>query len=455
MKVLLVQAHLGRKEPMLVYPLGLAYVGTSLRSKGHEVRGYDPNGSPEGLDGLRKRIAEFPPDVIGISLRNIDDQHRRDIFYYYLYFQETLRVVRDCTSHAKIVGGGPGFSIFAEKIMQRNTQLDFGIYLEGEESFPDLLDNIDNPCLVKGLYYRKDGEVVFSGERTLPDFEHIGYPHRDFFEMKDYQSDIQCVGIQTKRGCPFKCTYCTYPQLNGNRQRMRSAESVCDEVKYLIDNFNIKRIIFADAIFNSPKKHAEEICEAFIKRGIKIEWSAYMGIKNADKDFMLLAQKAGCRDVVFSPDGISRGALKSLNKMLEEKDIEESLRLFTKDKAMANFNVIYSFFLNAPGETALGLFKTLLFYMKAKLALRGRGNAFMNWIRLEPDTEAFKQAVEEGAIPKDIELLPDSEMGLAKVFYSRPSLKSLDPLLLSLLKLPANIKSIARIFSSKKHDRSL
>lgn len=450
MKVLLLQAYLGRKEPLLVYPLGLAYVGTSLLSKGHEVRGYDPNGSSEGLEGLEKRITEFSPDVIGISLRNIDDQHRRDIFYYYLYFQKTLRAARDCSPRAKIVGGGPGFSIFAEKIMNRNVQLDFGIYLEGEESFPELLENMNDPYAVKGIFYRKDGEVVFSGARDLPDFKHMEYPRRDFFNIDDYRTDIQCVGVQTKRGCPLKCTYCTYPQLNGNRQRMRSAESVCDEVQYLIDVFSVKRIIFADAIFNSPKKHAEEICKEFIKRGIDIEWSAYMGIKDADKDFMLLAQKAGCRDVVFSPDGISQGALKSLNKMLDEKDIENSLHLFTKDKAMRSFNVIYSFFLNAPGETASGLLKTLLFYVKAKLVLRGRGNAFMNWIRLEPETEAFKMAVEEGAVPNDIELLPDHTDGLSKVFYSNPSLRRLDPWLLFLLKLPSSVKLIIKALGAKK-----
>ena len=453
MKILLVQAYLGRKEDFLLYPLGLAYVGTALQSRGHEVRGYDPNASPEGLDGMQKRIIELSPDVIGISLRNIDNLIRWDIFYYYKYFQETIRVARSVSSKAKIVVGGPGFSIFAEKIMQRNLELDFGVYLEGEDSFPELLEKLDNPGVVKGIFYRKNGEVIFSGARALPDFAHMTYPRRDFFDINYYRNDINCIGVQTKRGCPLKCTYCNYPLLNGSRQRVRSAESISDELQYLIDVFNIKRFVFADAIFNSPKKHAEEICEAFIKRGIKVEWSAYMDIKNADKDFLMLAQKAGCKAIIFSPDGISRGVLQALNKMLEAKDIEESLQLFTKDKEMRNFNVIYGFFLNAPGDTVSGLLQTLYFYVKAKLALRGRGNAHMNWIRLEPETVVFQRAVEEGAVPKDIELLPDQVEGLTKVFYIKPTLKWLDPFLLVLVKW--FMKFIANEVGVKKQRRML
>ncbi len=453
MRILLVQAYLGRKEPILVYPLGLACLGTVLQAKGHDLTGYDPNASPEGLEGLKKKIKEFSPQIIGISLRNIDNQFRNEIFYYYKFFQETLRTARDCASEAKIIGGGAGFSIFAGKIMERNPELDFGVYLEGEDSFPELLEQLDNPHIVKGIFYRKNREVVFTGVRNLPDFENIPYPRRKTFHIEDYLNDIQCIGIQTKRGCPLKCTYCTYPLLNGNKLRMRSVESVCDELTYLIDTFNIKTFIFADAVFNMPKKHAETICEEIIKRGINIEWAAYMDIKNSDRDFLMLAKKAGCRDIIFSPDAISNGALKCLKKGLEEKDIRESLGLFIKDKEMRDFNVIYSFFLNAPGETLSGLLKTILFYCKAKWTLRGRGTAFMNWIRLEPGTVVFQKAIEEGDIPNDIELLPDDEAGLAKVFYSKPSLNWLDPFFFALFKLPPVIKRVAKALGVKKNVR--
>jgi hypothetical protein len=97
--------------------------------------------------------------------------------------------------------------------------------------------------------------------------------------------------------------------------------------------------------------------------------------------------------------------------------------------------------------------QTLYFYVKAKLALRGRGNAHMNWIRLEPETVVFQRAVEEGAVPKDIELLPDQVEGLTKVFYIKPTLKWLDPFLLVLVKW--FMKFIANEVGVKKQRRML
>lgn len=444
MRILLVQAYLGRREDFLVYPLGLASIGTVARLKGHEIELFDPNVCAQPYRQLRERMLRFSPSVVGISLRNIDSQLRIAPFYYYKALQGMLATVNEICYDAKVVIGGAGFSMFPEKIMDRHPLIDYGIYLEGEESFPELLDNLDNPGSVSGIYFRKGNEVVFSGYRPLPDFKALPFPQRNFSELTPYMNNIQSIGVQTKRGCPHKCLYCNYPQLNGDRLRIRDAKSVCDEIEYLVREFKVTHFMFADAIFNEPRKHAESICNEIIKRGLKVNWSAYMGIRGATKDFLQIAMKAGCRDVAFSPDGVSQNALDTLRKGLKEKDLLDNVYLVTSDSDLKRLNVIYSVFINPPGETFRGFIKTLAFYVKARMSLRGRGTAFLNWIRIEPGTAALHHAIEEGVVPEDIDLLPECERDLRRTFYSHPRLKHLDLILISVLKSLRLLKAILR-----------
>lgn len=442
MKVLLVQSYLGQSGNFPVYPLGLAYISTALYQKGHTVQIFDPNIAALPYENLKESICRFSPEIIGISLRNIDNQHRIAPFYYYTYFQRILEIIKKTDPGIKVVVGGAGFSMFAEKIMKRNESIDFGLYLEGEESFPELLENLNKPDSVSGIYFRRKGEVLFTGYRPLPDFRKLSIPQRDFIDISPYLDHLESLGIQTKRGCPLKCTYCNYPQLSGNKVRIRDVKSVCDEIEYLIKQFGIKHFMFSDGVFNMPLNHAKEICEEIIKRTLKVKWSAWMEIKHAKKEFLLLAMKAGCISITFSPDGVSQNALDGLQKELREKDVKDSLNLFISDKNIRNLNVTYSVFVNPPGETFLGFLKTIIFFIKAKVYLYGRGNVFLNWIRLEPETKALQYGIEKGDINKDIELLPDSEKGLRKLFYSNSPVKYLDFLIIATFRFLLLLKII-------------
>ena len=79
-------------------------------------------------------VIEFSPDIIGISLRNIDSTNKRRVVFYYDYLKKTLDVVK-ALSNAKIIIGGSGFSMFAKEIMKDEPRIDFGIFLEGEITF--------------------------------------------------------------------------------------------------------------------------------------------------------------------------------------------------------------------------------------------------------------------------------------------------------------------------------
>lgn len=432
MKILLFQSYL-RKAGLKVYPLGLVSLASCANN--HEVRICDLNLYEKPFQTLGKELQEYNPDLIGISLRNIDNQDRLDPVYYYQDFVKATRTIKAAKPDTPLVVGGPGFSMFAREIMERNPELDFGVYLEAEETFPELLQNLDNPETVKGIYYRKNGFVQFTGAGKFPNLNNLPPIQRSCVDMSLYPSSEINVGVQSKRGCNLKCTYCNYPFLCGNKIRLRKPENVVDEIEEMVNLHGINKFTFVDPIFNAPIDHANAICREIIRRNLNVSWGAYMHIGNATEDFLLLARDSGCNAYIFSPDGISKNALKSLNKGITEDEIKKVYKLFMTNERLKDAFVLFTLMLCPPGETFWGLFKTLCFYIKAKYSFRGRGGSMFSWIRIEPETKIYEIALANRALRPNIKLLPETFEGLQDTFYSHPPLKHLDVALMCFMKM--------------------
>uniref|UniRef100_UPI0040566424 B12-binding domain-containing radical SAM protein n=1 Tax=Candidatus Electronema sp. TaxID=2698783 RepID=UPI0040566424 len=418
MKVLLIQQDMGRriiKHPL--YPIGLSYIAAAL--KAHEVRIFDPNvyDWPDCLNKLREETRHFQPDIAGISIRNIDTTQRRDLFVQFKTVRPTLDAVRDVLPNIPIMAGGTGFSIFAKEIMERLPEITYGVYLEGEETAQELLEHLDAPEQVKGLYYRKGGEVLFSGPRPLPDFAALPMPRRDpaVIDITKYHGPLHnIIGVQGKRGCAFKCSYCSYLFLNERRLRLRPAAAVVDEVEHLVKTYGIKGFTFVDSVFNAPESHARDICNELIRRKIQVEWGAWLTPKGLSKELLLLLREAGCRHIGFSPDAVSDKGLNALSKGFTMQDVRNSLKLAAEVKGMA---VGYNFFCTYPEMTFADAMKTLVMLFRIPLLMPGRGGVGLGWIRLEPHNELYETAIQEGIISRSTNMLPADEQELAGLFY--------------------------------------
>lgn len=447
MKILLVQSYLDKDTP-LVFPLGLSYLCAYLSK--HELEVLDLNLYEEPYKELRKRLTEFLPEAVCVSLRNIDNQNRISICYFYKEFQSTIKEIKRTTGDIPLIVGGAGFSMFAREIMERNQQIDFGIFQEGEESLPGLLDNFDKPQDINGIFYRKNGSVIFTGKKELPDIKNVLFPVRDVFDLSKYTMAKFPFGVQTKRGCFLDCTYCNYPFLSGNKVRLRHFDNVVDEIQELLEKYSIDNFIFTDSVFNAPIKHARQICEEIIRRKLKVKWAAYFDIRFAEEDFLVLAKNAGCQDFIFSPDAVSKCALQGLNKGISSVDINRTVGFFINNEQLQQSHASFGFFLNAPGETLVGLVQTLFFYLKLKCILRGRGGSGVSWIRIEPDTGILKIAVENGILKSGTDLLPDKEIDLKDLFYSQPPLCYIDSFLLATLRALIGTKKLIKKLLKKE-----
>jgi len=418
-KLLLIQSYLGRKEKPIL-PLGIAYLANRLG--GHKVSVFDPNIEDDPYGAMKKIINDFNPEVVGISLRNIDTASYGDMYYHYKALEPTIRIIKNAAPRSYLVIGGAAFSLFAEELMNRHPQIDFGVYLEGEKIFPELLNNLSDPERVKGIYYRRNREVFFSGMPPLPDLENIS-PDFSFFNISRYNDNNGGIGVQSKRGCMLNCSYCTYPFLTGNSLRLRPHQKVVDEIEQLILKYGITQFTFADSVFNIPKQHAVDICEEIIKRGIKAGWSAFFSFKGIDEDFLKLAHKAGCYLFIFSPDGYSDKALKVLKKEINKKDIKRVYNLAKRFK-LSKFD--FSFFINAPGQSYWDLLALLWLLIKTNFILPRRKfmHIGVNIPRIEPHTGLYKLAISEGTLSPANSLLPLDTALLPSIYYRNPHNKS-------------------------------
>jgi len=412
MKVLLIQAFTKNAKP--VFPVGLARVAAAIQGK-YQLAVFDPNIETRVKDILTERLEGFNPDVIGISLRNIDSIDYVARQYFYPDFTKLLKCIKMIKPNRKIIVGGSGFSLFASEIMQANPEIDIGVFLEGEESFPELLDEIDAPLRVKGLLVRRKNEIQFTGRRNLIDFSNSPDPAYKCFDMARYISKGGSIGIEGKRGCVLKCSYCPYPFLTGKHVRIRTAKAIVDEMEFLVSNYGARNFEFVDSVFNIPAEHAQDVCREILARGLEVRWSCWSNVKTFDEKYARLTMDAGCQVFFLFTDGFSDNSLNALGKNYTQKDI---LNTVETAKKVDNLRVCYGFFLNPPGITIKEIFQMISFLLRTKLAIGKKmrlGRVFLfNQIRIEPYTQMRERAIKEGIIKSDTSLL-------RPVYYTHPS----------------------------------
>ena len=281
MKILLISAN-NERLPYPVAPIGIAYIAKALQDKGHAVRLTDLCFVEDGCSSIAKTLQDFNPDVIGISIRNIDNLTYHKSVFYMPEIRRIVDFLKTRTS-APLVVGGSGFSIFPEEVL-RYLGLETGIVGEGETAFVQLLDVIENggrPYHIQNLCYIKDGRFNSNGVMYN---QFNSQPDRSLLNNGAYLELGGMANIQSKRGCPFKCSYCTYPGIEGAMLRLRRPADVAEELKEMRLHYGIDYVFFVDDVFNFPEEHAVEVCEEIIKHDVKINWTCFSTPKRHDAE---------------------------------------------------------------------------------------------------------------------------------------------------------------------------
>jgi len=383
-----------RAQPS-VPPVGLDYLSDSLMAAGHDVYLYD-----FGLQrpsGLKDFIARKSPDVVGISVRNIDDVNIRRKREYITPVTRLARSLRGICG-AKIVLGGAGFSFMPREIMEA-TGADYGVVGDGEGTLPSLLDRLDAPETVPNVLYRTDGGkgVVKETERFFPSLDSMPSSPRSLVDYAGYLKKGSASNVQTKRGCRHRCIYCPEARLSGMRVRVRSPESVVEELAVLHSYGFRDKIFMADSEFNVDPDHARAVARALLESGLRIKWTCYMIPDDVDRDLIDLMKRAGCDLVVWSIDAAGEEMLGRLRKDVTVSDILDASRHCDA----AGLSYCHAVLFGGPGESFETVDETWANLSRTKASFL----AVAAGIRIYPGTELHETALAQGELSPDADLL--------------------------------------------------
>ncbi len=378
--------------PYPVFPIGLAMVEEAVRRAGHTTRWLDLQVDETSIKDV---IQEFRPDVVGMSLRNIDDVvfRRRET-----YFGALVDVCREIRQHSTcpVILGGSGFSIFPNQLMELSGA-DYGIQGEGEATLTRLLvalENGNDPRDLPGLCYRHDGRVR-SNPCTAPPLKLDASPSpRPRAEY--YLRESSMLNIQTQRGCSFECCYCTYPLLEGRGHRRRPPELIAEEM-LLLQQQGARYGFIVDSVFNSSPTHVIETCEALIRRGVKMQWCCFLRPQGLTREQMQIMSRAGLTHIEFGSDSFDDSVLQAYGKHFRFEDVLRSSELAYEAK------VDYCHFLicGGPGETR----ETLRHTFENSLKLPNAVILALPGMRVYPGTPLFRHARKIGKCPGEMDLL--------------------------------------------------
>ena len=393
MKVLLVSANTERVN-MVTLPLGLGLVASAIRRAGHEVDFVDLLGEEDPAGAVRRAVASHRPGTIGISVRNIDDQCRENPRFLLDGTRAVVGACRSC-SDAPIVLGGAGYSIFPREVLAY-LGADFGVAGDGEVVFPALLERIGkgdrNVSDLPGVYVR-GGEP--RTDRALPN-DLDALPLWDHALSAAAASPDVWVPIQSRRGCPNGCSYCSTARIQGRTIRRRSPGLVAAVVGDLA-RAGLRRFYFVDNSFNIPESHGLALCGALAALRPRVTWRCILYPEKVGEEFVAAMAAAGCTEVALGFESGSERVLREMNKRFTPADVRHtSDLLFAHGIRRTGFLL-----LGGPGETRDSVEESLSFARSLRLDdLR-----ITVGIRIYPGTPLAQRALTEGVIESEGDLL--------------------------------------------------
>ncbi|MFW6120330.1 MAG: radical SAM protein [Petrotogales bacterium] len=343
----------------LYYPVWLSYAAGKLEER-HEIRLVDAPAWHWEMDEVIRDLGNFKPELVVLetSFTSMDND---------------LKVGQELKQlDVPIVMVGPPASQFAEKMLE---VVDVVARYEYDFILAELADKMEKEediGSVKGISYRRNDELLHNEDRTfstsgdldsLPFVSKVYYKHLNLHHYFLNYSLYPMVQIFAGRGCPNKCTFCSWPQsFMGRKYRIRSVENILNEFEWIEKNLNVKEIFLEDDTFTISKKKVMEFCKGYQDRGLSISWSCNARVDTLDEETMQEMRKANCRFLIVGFESANEDILKNIRKGATV----EQAREFVRNVKKAGLFLHADFIIGLPGETKETIEETRKFIKEIK-----------------------------------------------------------------------------------------
>lgn len=266
-----------------------------------------------------------------------------------LHTSETIEnifeIIRNTNKKTKFIIIGKTSSYYYKKFL--NNGFDVVINAIADNTILEVIDCIINKNDLKtipNIMFKFENKIIVNKKELIENrFDLLDYPNRDFIELNNYMDTRTMI---TSRGCIGKCKFCPTPTFFG-KWCGKTSEDVVNEIEYLINKYNTKKIIFLDDNMTVDKNRMLEICEKIEKRNIKCLFGCLSSISAYNEEVFRLMYKVGFRWVHF---GIESGSMKILKLMNKQMNFEYIKHIINTLKNIG-FRIRISIILDYPGST--------------------------------------------------------------------------------------------------------
>ncbi len=392
----------GRPRVMLIFPpggfstkdplppLGLAFLGAVLEREGIPVAIIDAAAERLSPRELRRRIAEFRPDLVGVTVLT---EFRFSSF-------DTARLAREAAPDAVVILGGPHVTLAAEDTARHVPEADIVVRGEAEKTILLLIRALaesGDPAGVPGLTWREGDTVRSTPDAPLVrDLDALPFPARHLLPMDTYRFTLDVPGVGkrpaahtiTSRGCPFGCSFCATSTMMGMKWRARSADNVLAEVEQVVGQ-GIDTLWFYDDTFTMARKRVADICQGIIDRGWKLHFTCSIRVDTVDRDLLALMKRAGCFKVFF---GVESGNQETIDRVCGKRISLDQVRDVARWCDELGIQKNPGYIIGFPGETEEQARETVRFMGEIG------GQASLSFLRIYPGTAIERIARETGII---------------------------------------------------------
>jgi lipid biosynthesis B12-binding/radical SAM protein len=386
MRILLISANWAT-SPYPVYPVGMSMVAAALKQAGNTVELFDFLQHGKSFEAVAERINTFGPEMVGISIRNIDNVNAAHEQRYIESVQQMVAVVRE-NSYAPVVLGGSGFSIMPTEILAR-VGADYGVVGEGEVLMCELVRALAKKCPPKQPILRAPQQLVHDS---------IPSAYYDPSMMDFYMNNGKVISIQTKRGCDKSCIYCSYPVLEGRDLRMRTPSAVVDDMERLVADLGASYIFFVDSVFNDAKGHYRAVVHEMHRRKLQIPWTGFFTPGGElDDEIVALMKETGLDAAEIGADAACDTTLRGICKDFLWQDVVACNELFIRH----GVTTAHYYMFGGPDETR----ETVAEGIENIRNLRQTANFMFMGIRILPDTGLMELARREGMVTEATDII--------------------------------------------------
>lgn len=314
---------------------GLAYISAVLKER-HDILVLDLNNNKLGFCGdpnpqmhenemdlrLSHALAEFEPELFGVSVKTFTSHKASDIFKF----------VRNKRPDLRTIAGGPHITLDGFNYLSEN-RIDLGVQGEGEDTMVELCNCLESKSEVsgiRGIYYWQNNKLMHNPRAdNIKDLDSLPFPAYDnFSSIRDNKGTFVEYPILTSRGCPYNCSYCSMPTIMGKKWRYHSPERVIKELRHAKEKYNITNFTVVDDNFTLKLDRVESICTMLIDSRMGLPWNSQNGIR-ADRiteEHAKIMKKSGCQFVWIGIESVDEYVFNDINKGEKLEDIKKGIR---------------------------------------------------------------------------------------------------------------------------------